>query len=621
MLAACGGSGGSSVDPADTTPPAGYTISGLSAQINETNQASVSFVINNAELGATFSYSFSDSASGELSGTGSVLAMSQTVSGINLSGLADGAISLAVRLRDSAGNLGLPISAVSAKLTSQPVDTVRVSGRVSFARVPYQSDGIGLDYSQEREEPVREANYRVRNGAGDILLTGKTGSDGSYAFNYPVNSQFRLEILAHLEKTDASLGWYVRVVDNANANSLYVLQSSLLNSGASDFAVNLHAASGWTGSGYGETRAAAPFAILDSLYKIHQKLRAAGVELQLPQPDVHWSITNNNTSYFDLAGQFIEILGRENVDTDEYDEHVIVHEWRHYFENRVSRGDILGGSHSDANRLEIRTALSEGIGNGWAGYILDDPIYRDALGNRQGTGFKIDLESAPIGQPGWYRESSVQQIFYDLLDSENEGADQISLPLSTLMAVWQSDEYIQQASLTGIHAFKAALDAIAPAYSAGFEALLANQNVDGSGFFAAGETNNAGLSNVLPIYAQQTADAPVVVLCSDNTQGELNRVGNRQLVQINIGSAGNYQLRADRRSGILPSDPNFVVYLGGKRITSGGVGQSLEANREAAVLTLQPGIYVVDLHDFSNVDNDLSSGGNACFGFSVTSGF
>lgn len=125
--------------------------------------------------------------------------------------------------------------------------------------------------------------------------------------------------------------------------------------------MNLHAASGWTGSGYGETRAAAPFAILDSLYKIHQKLRAAGVELQLPQPDVHWSITNNNTSYFDLAGQFIEILGRENVDTDEYDEHVIVHEWRHYFENRVSRGDILGGSHSDANRLEIRTALSEGI--------------------------------------------------------------------------------------------------------------------------------------------------------------------------------------------------------------------------------------------------------------------
>ena len=42
----------------------------------------------------------------------------------------------------------------------------------------------------------------------------------------------------------------------------------------------------------------------------------------------------------------IYVLGWQNVDTDEYDAHVIAHEFQHYLEDALSRSDSPGGSHA-----------------------------------------------------------------------------------------------------------------------------------------------------------------------------------------------------------------------------------------------------------------------------------
>ena len=59
------------------------------------------------EVGTTYSYSISSSGGGSLvERTGTVTGASQTVNGINVSGLNDGTLTLSVSLVDTAGNTG-----------------------------------------------------------------------------------------------------------------------------------------------------------------------------------------------------------------------------------------------------------------------------------------------------------------------------------------------------------------------------------------------------------------------------------------------------------------------------------------------------------------------------------
>ena len=102
---------------------------------------------------------------------------------------------------------------------------------------------------------------------------------------------------------------------------------------------DLHAAHGWTGQSYGETRSAAPFAILDNIYTAIQSFAAVDPNIDFPELEVHWS-TRNRSAFGNLSDGSIGssayhrdgdsgsifILGQENVDTDEYDQHIIIHE-------------------------------------------------------------------------------------------------------------------------------------------------------------------------------------------------------------------------------------------------------------------------------------------------------
>ena len=71
--------------------------------------------------------------------------------------------------------------------------------------------------------------------------------------------------------------------------------------------------------------------------------------------DAFWSINNAVSSKFDVdSGEMptsfyssnldsLFILGDVLSDTDEFDDHIIVHEWGHYFEDNFGRSDSVGG--------------------------------------------------------------------------------------------------------------------------------------------------------------------------------------------------------------------------------------------------------------------------------------
>jgi hypothetical protein len=142
------------------------------------------------------------------------------------------------------------------------------------------------------------------------------------------------------------------VLNNTNGNALYVLDSATFSSGVTNQTKNLLAGSGWGGTSYTGTRSAAPFAILDTLLSAARFVADNGdATLDLPELEAFWSPQNNSTAGDVTLGQIestlyttavaggpaagIYVLGDENVDTDEYDQHVLAHEFQHFLENAL----------------------------------------------------------------------------------------------------------------------------------------------------------------------------------------------------------------------------------------------------------------------------------------------
>ncbi|OYX11978.1 MAG: hypothetical protein B7Z16_17025, partial [Algoriphagus sp. 32-45-6] len=101
----------------DTEAPSGYTATIDQDLINTANQNSVSFTLAGAEVGSSYNYTFSSSGGGtNVTGSGTVVSSTQQVSGINLTGLPDGTITLSVTLTDPSSNTGTAATDTSIKL-------------------------------------------------------------------------------------------------------------------------------------------------------------------------------------------------------------------------------------------------------------------------------------------------------------------------------------------------------------------------------------------------------------------------------------------------------------------------------------------------------------------------
>ena len=101
----------------DSEPPSGYGVSFMASPIT----AAV-FAVTAAEVGATYTFTISSSNGGTpVTGSGTVSSPQQQVTGLDLSGLADGTLTLSLALSDTLGNLGTPVTDTMSKDSSAPV--------------------------------------------------------------------------------------------------------------------------------------------------------------------------------------------------------------------------------------------------------------------------------------------------------------------------------------------------------------------------------------------------------------------------------------------------------------------------------------------------------------------
>ncbi len=452
--------------------------------------------------------------------------------------------------KSSGGSSSTPAPAPIPTITSG--GTIQISGTLTY---DFVSAATGkLDYSGIIQKPIRNVYVELLNAANDAVVSStNTNDSGFYSFNIVSSASVKLRVYAEM-KSPA-----VIIQDNTNGNAEYAIVTSAFS--ASGLTTkDIRAVSGWTGTNssgsYSSTRMAAPFAILDSIYTITKKIYIARPAISFPLLKVNWSINNIavagditigqiTTTHYKPSVNQLYILGKADIDTDEYDNHVIVHEWGHFLETNISRSDSRGGNHSAGDEKDISLAFGEGWGNALSGMAFDpDYLYSDTGGTRQQSGFQINLETSTNDtHKGWYSETSIQEILYDLYDSTNEAGDNLTLGIGPILDVLTNYQKTTTAA-TSLFSFIYGLETANPSYTANINTLLATKLIAPiSDPYGSSETNNGGWSFNLPIYNSLILGSGNVAISlygksgANNYYGLLNTLFNNKYIKFTATSA------------------------------------------------------------------------------------
>ena len=511
------------------------------------------------------------------------------------------------------GQIDSKAATIDIDVTNATIVTVPISGTISYDRVPSNSNAIGLNYSNTIVEPATYVVVEAVDRSGNTLTSALTDDQGHYALEVEQNTEVKIRARAQMIRRDTVI-WDVKVVDNTNSDALYVMEGAYLTSGTSADTRNLHADSGWGTSSYTSERVAAPFAMLNSAYHSLNKVLTAENNAVFEPLQINWSIRNKafdgdpangdiGTSYY--MDNKLFILGDEDADTDEYDDHVIAHEWAHYYEDTFSRSDSVGGSHSDGDRLDIRVAFGEGWGNAFSAMALSDPVYFDTFGVDQSDGFNFSMETEVKNNPGWYSEGSIQRILYDLYDSSNDGDDLLNLGFTPIHQVFTGAQKNTPA-FTSVFTFIHALKDENPTDASAIERIVSGESIaEITDIYGNGRTN---LSSETPLYVDLSIGT-AMTFCPSYTYGSYNKLGNRKNIRFNVDTAATYTITVEKSNSAGSTDPDFYLHNISDH-TIFYAGEDAESDQEEKSLSLPRASYLLDVYDYESVSG-------ACFSISV----
>jgi len=610
LLSACGGSGGSEQSPA--------------TQQSSSNPATSTG--SSGQGGGSGAGGSSDSSSGSSDSSDS----SDSNDSSDSSGSSDQSGGSDSSQQDDAGQSG---------------GTGTLTLSITYEDVPAVCDpGCRLNYSGSLFRPVRFAEVEIIDATTNEKIEAigplRTDGEGKVSVELENGRTVMARTIASSKGQLGGVSWDIGVFDNQGSSAIaaYPLHSVVSQEIVieADQQLMIQLGSGWSNGSYTNPRVSAPFAILDQMVANSEFFAGTGFPLELPKLRVHWSTKNRpdsssiETSFY--ANQSLWILGDANVDTDEFDDHVLVHEWIHYLLDSFSIDTSIGGPHGLEEPLDARVAYSEGVATALSCLILGDPSYRDIFGLSQGSGFDVscEREAIPISAPGWFSEISVIRFIYDLFDSQsNETGEDVAIA-PTAMANVLFERMVNQnkGSATTIFSLIAAVIQEAPEDAK--EILLqANTHEIANGLsevdvFGTGETNDAAryqtsLGEVtefaLPIYTSVRVGEEPITICQDDIIGTPNKLSNRRLVTFSIASSGVYEVLLEATSSGdsgSAQDPDFYVYSGEDLI---GFGESPAQNSERTELDLSDGNYWMEV-----LDDNLVNGtrvGQSCQALSL----
>ncbi len=486
--------------------------------------------------------------------------------------------------------------------------------------MPFGAGASGLNYGGATQEPSRGITVQAINAATNaVLATGTTDANGDYSMTVPASTNMFVRALSQMVRDSSQPlpRWRFEVRDLPETTEvpqplppLYDFPGPAFDSstpGAKNVAIPVGINASGTATG---TRSSAPFAILDTVYRAYNTILTVAPTADFASLIIDWGPTNTaGRTFFTVAPvqgsstrQAKIVLSADlNSDTDEFDVHVIAHEFGHYIEEYFSRADSIGGPHGSGDQLDLRVAFGEGYGYAFAGFVLGDPIARDSFvsgGQQRSSNFNIETNSG-FANPGWYNESSNWAILWDLYDATNEAGDGLSLGLPPIWQVLINEQRNTDA-VTSVFSFISALKARRPADAALIDQIVSAQSIVAATInpFGTTETNAGnppGGTDVLPIFTSISPNGtPVTVRSVGSFGAGGNKLSAHRFLRLDIPTQRtvNFTLSAPANR-----DADIFVYRRGTVVATG-----IAFGNENFSTTLAAGTYVLDVYDCENAE-------------------
>lgn len=329
---------------------------------------------------------------------------------------------------------------------------ITVSGT---ARFEFRVNGNGLVTTNP--EPIKFAEVRVSDMAGNIAQCAETDVNGTFSLALPGNgAAYLVEVLSRSHNAQSK----AYILDNPNNNTEYSLSQTIIANGNQSLSFLARAKDDLKGGA---------FNILEQLYKAQKYLRETTLNCdqigaptyfpdcrpftEAPVVHVYWTPGLSPGVYFGSADGVsfylsgtnqMYILGgiggdTSNTDMDHFDNSVIIHEYAHFIEDNYGRPDSPGGSHNGNSVIDPRLAWGEGWANFFQAAVLGTSNYRDTYGHIECTGsnpqglpnchgvhFDEPLDPAPLTSyrdiptasgEGNFREFSIARLLFDVAKS------------------------------------------------------------------------------------------------------------------------------------------------------------------------------------------------------------
>jgi hypothetical protein len=531
-------------------------------------------------------------------------------------------------------NVGARSPASTVNVMVNPLTGGCIAGRVRFVRIPFgATPGAGLDYGNPQNRAARGVVVRaLASGSGTELARGSTDANGDYLLTVTPHASVTLEVIAQMVRTGPAPSWDFSVTDlgdSATATPPYTYADGVpidAGSGAHDVLIP----SGFRGCGaVTGPRAAAPFAILDTLYPGYQLVLGAAPNAVFPPLVVDWATDNTvDEGTFFSSGPLQHIVLTADVerDTDEFDPHVIAHEFGHYIEHNFSRADNIGGQHGLGDKLDPRVAFGEGFGYAFGAMVLNDPVTRDSFveeipansGNFVQRSSTFNVESNPPTTPTgfngnygcWCSESSVWSILWDVFDSSPDGNDTLSLGFKPIWNVLTGPQKNTPA-FTTIFSFITALKTLNAGSAAAIDTLVGAQNINSAGIdaFASNEnhapTDTIPQTAALPIYTTLSVGGTVTLRTVNDGGPEIqgdsgNKLGNHRFIRFT--SLGGMRTITATSTNPNNHDVDFKVYrlIPPSQFKLEAIGEDGPAANQTESFNSAAAEYLIDVYDCAN---------------------
>jgi len=633
VLSACSSGGGGSPGPTPPPPPPNVPPV-ASAGPNQTVDAATVVTLNgsgsNDPDGSIASYAWTQTAGSAVTlSSGTVAQPTFTAPGVATATT----LTFSLTVTD---NRGATSPAATVSINVNPLPAGSLTGRITFVRIPFGAGTFaGLNYGSPQSQPARGITVRaLPAGGGAAIGTAVTDANGDYAMTVTANASVTIEVAAEMVRSGALPNWNFTVRDLPASPTpiptplpaiLAYTDGQTFNAGTG--AHNVVIPSGFNASGAViGTRASAPFAILDTLYQGVTLVRSAAPNTNFPELVVDWgpnNIPEDGTFFTASTVQHIVLTADVTADTDEFDQHVIAHEFGHYIEYNFSRADNIGGSHGVGDKLDPRVAFGEGFGYAFGAMVLNDPVTRDSYVDDTSpagcSGIQcsstFNVESNPPASGGtngnfgcWCSESSVWSILWDIYDQVPDINDAVSLGFIPMWNIL-SNEQRNTPAFTTIFSFISALKTANNSSATLIDTLVSAQNINSAGInaFATNENNfpspEVPQLAALPIYTTATVGGAATILRTSNDAGPTvtdrsgNKLGNHRFIRF-MGNGNNVTITANSTS-TLPHDVDFVVY---RSVPFAFYRSATDPPAATEVLTMPTANaeYLIDVYDCAN---------------------